>query len=152
MENLDLSFLPALNATLNGIATILIILAVVMIKQGKRTAHRNLMIAAFTVSAIFLLFYLTHYYWRMEVKGGTHTQPNLEGIWRTAYLLFLVVHIIFATFVPILAITQFVLAAKGKFDKHRIVGKITFPIWLYTGITGVLIYFILYQWFPPVAS
>ncbi len=151
MSNLDLSFLPALNATLNGLATVLIVLGLVMIKRGQRDGHRWCMVGAFTVSVLFLISYLTHYYWRMQTHGGMHTSPNLAGIWRTLYLVFLVVHIVFAAFVPALAIAQIVLAVRGKLAAHRKLGRITVPVWLYTGVTGVLIYFILYWWFPPVA-
>ncbi len=148
MADLDLSFLPAVNAGLNGLATVLLAVGWVLIRKGHRKLHRNMMLAAFLVSSLFLACYLTHYAWRAEVKGGTHTRPSLQGLWLNVYYLFLIVHILFATCVPVLAVTQFVLAAKGKFNAHRIVGRITMPIWLYTGVTGVLIYFVLYVWFP----
>lgn len=148
---MDLSFLPAVNAGLNGLATCLLIAGWFAIRKntpdGKKL-HRVLMTAAFATSVVFLASYLTHYYWRASVKGGTHTSPSLTGVALKAYYLFLIVHILFATAVPVLALRQFYLAIKSHWDAHRFWGRITMPIWLYTGVTGVLIYFVLYVWFP----
>ncbi len=150
---MDLSFLPAVNAGLNAIAGTLLVLGWVVIRrdrQANRALHRRIMTTAFAVSCLFLISYLTHYGWRASVEGGTHTRPSLTGTALTAYFVFLVAHILFAAAVPFLALNQFRLAIQGKFDAHRRWGMITMPVWLYTSVTGVLIFFVLYVWFPPI--
>lgn len=144
----DLSFLPAVNAALNGAATLLLVVGRVMIARKNIAAHRAAMISAFAMSSLFLVTYLVHYAWRAAVKGGTHTRPDLEGVGLIIYYLFLVSHILLATTVPIFAIVLIYLGMKRKDALHRRVAKWGWPIWMYVSVTGVLIYFILYQWFP----
>jgi len=144
----DLSFLPAVNAGLNGAATVLLIVGRVLIARKNIAGHKLAMISAFAMSTLFLVTYLVHYAWRAAVKGGTHTRPDLEGLGLTIYYLFLVSHILLATTVPIFAIALIYLGMKRKDALHRKVARFGWPIWMYVSITGVLIYFILYQWFP----
>ncbi len=136
--------LPALNAALNAVAAVLLVTGWVMIKRKRITAHRNCMIAAFAVSAVFLVSYVAH---KIGVRG-VHTPYNGEGLIKTAYLVMLISHILLAMAVPVLAIIMIRLGLKGRIDKHRKLGRIALPIWMYVSVTGVLIYFVLYHWNP----
>jgi putative membrane protein len=136
--------LPAINASLNGTATVLLILGIVAIKREAKRAHGLFMGAAFVVSSLFLVLYLIHKYLLQSV----HTPFGGTGIWKTVYYTMLISHIILAITVPFLAITTIRLALKAKFEQHRALAKWTFPIWLYVSVTGVLVYFFLYVWFP----
>lgn len=149
---MDLSFLPAVNATLNGLAGVLIIIGIVLIKQKKIDAHKKVMLAAFATSCVFLVSYLTHYAWRASVKGGTHTKFNGEGILKAIYYPMLLTHILLAMAVPVLAIWAIRLGLKRQDEKHRKIVKYTVPIWLYVSVTGVLIYVMLYHMNPPAAA
>lgn len=146
---MDLSFLPTVNATLNGLASVLIIIGIVLIKQKKIDAHKKVMLAAFATSCLFLVSYVTHYAWRAAVKGGTHTKFNGEGFLKAIYLPMLGTHILLAMVVPFLAIWAIRLGLKRNDVLHRKVVKYTVPIWLYVSVTGVLIYVMLYHLNPP---
>jgi uncharacterized membrane protein YozB (DUF420 family) len=145
---MDLSFLPAVNASLNALAGVLLVVAYVLIKQGRRDAHRNVMLAAFATSGLFLVCYVTHYVWRASVKGGVHTAYNGQGVIRTAYYLMLLTHILLAMVVPVAAVVLIGLGLKGRYEWHRRIGRVALPIWLYVSVTGVLIYFMLYHFNP----
>jgi uncharacterized membrane protein YozB (DUF420 family) len=134
--------LATLNAILNAIAAVLLVTGWVLIAQGNWKAHRAVMVAAFSVSTIFLVSYLTYHYLVGHVTFGG------QGVIRTVYLCILASHIVLAVAVPVLAIAMFVLAFCGKWDRHRQLGKITVPIWLYVSVTGVVIYFMVYVLFP----
>jgi len=145
---MDLSFLPAVNATLNGMAGVLIVIGIVLIKQKKIDAHRRVMLAAFVTSSLFLVSYVTHYIWRASVQGGMHTKFNGEGILKAIYYPMLISHILLAVTVPVLAIWAIRLGLKRQDAKHRRVVRYTVPIWLYVSVTGVLIYVMLYHLNP----
>jgi len=134
--------LATTNAVLNALATVLLVAGWVFIARGQWKAHRAAMIAAFAVSAVFLVCYLTYHY----LVG--HVPFRGQGPVRTVYFTILITHIILAVFVPILALRMFFLAWKGRWDAHRRLGKITMPIWLYVSVTGVVIYAMLYHLFP----
>ena len=134
--------LATTNAVLNALATVLLVAGWVFIARGQWKAHRAAMIAAFAVSAVFLVCYLTYHY----LVG--HVPFRGQGPVRTLYFAILISHIILAVFVPILALRMFFLAWKGRWDAHRRLGKITMPIWLYVSVTGVVIYAMLYHLFP----
>jgi uncharacterized membrane protein YozB (DUF420 family) len=136
--------LATTNAVLNALATVLLVAGWVFIARGQWKAHRAAMIAAFAVSAVFLVCYLTYHY----LVG--HVPFRGQGPVRTVYFAILISHIILAVFVPILALRMFFLAWKGRWDAHRRLGKITMPIWLYVSVTGVVIYAMLYHLFPGV--
>lgn len=150
MQDLDLSFLPKVNASLNAMAVVLILVGVGFIKRKNIAAHRATMLTAFATSGLFLVFYITHYIWRAQVKGGVHTKYN--GPMPILYYLMLVSHILLAMAVPVLAIWLIVLGFKRRDALHRRIAKIAVPVWLYVSVTGVLIYFILYHLNPPAAS
>jgi putative membrane protein len=131
--------LPAVNAILNGTATVLLIIGYVLIKNSKIQAHHNVMITAFVVSCLFLVSYLVYHY---NVGSVRFDKP---GWVRTVYLWILTTHTVLAAAVPVLAILTLRFAVKGNFSKHKALAKWTFPIWLYVSITGVVVYVLLYQ-------
>lgn len=134
--------LATTNAVLNTVATVLLVAGWVLIRRGHVAAHRATMVAAFVTSAVFLACYLTYHY----LVG--HVPFRGQGGIRPVYFAILISHILLAVAVPVLALRMFFLAWKGRFDAHRRLGRITLPIWLYVSVTGVVIYLMLYHWFP----
>jgi putative membrane protein len=143
----DLSFLPAVNATLNAIATLLLIRGRMLVRRGQIDAHRRCMLGAFGVSSLFLLFYVVHKFWR-EFE---HTPFNGGGAAKVFYVGVLATHLVLAMAVPVLAITLITLGLKGRIDRHRRLARFAWPIWIYVSITGVVIYLMLYPFNPPAA-
>ena len=141
---MSVSDLPALNACLNGLATVLLTAGFILIKQGKMAAHRACMLTAFGVSVVFLITYLLHKY----LKGGVHTHIGAEGFVAGFYITMLTSHIILAIAIVPLVLITLNHAIKGRLIVHRQWARWTFPIWYYVSVTGVLVYFFLYQWFP----
>ena len=135
-------YLPPINATLNGLSATFLVAGYLNIRRGKREIHRRFMVSAVTTSAIFLACYLTYHY-----NAGT-TKFLGTGIARTSYFVLLSSHTILAVAIVPLAIITLVRALSEKFDKHKKIARVTLPIWLYVSVTGVLVYFMLYQWFP----
>lgn len=133
--------LPAVNATLNGIATVLLATGYVAIRQGKRDLHRNLMITALIFSALFLGCYLFYHYHVGSVKF-----PELGWI-KTIYLCILFPHIVLAVVMVPMILKTFWHAFRQDWESHKKIARITFPIWMYVSLTGVIIYLMLYQWF-----
>lgn len=148
---MDLSFLPLVNAILNGIALVLLFVGLWFIKQKQWEKHRNTMIAAFAMSALFLVFYLAHKVWRASSGGDLHSSYNGTGLLKLGYQVMLLTHVLLAMVVPVFAIRLIWLGTKRADDKHRRLGKIAFPIWVYVSITGVLIYLMLYPFNPPAS-
>ena len=137
-----IEMLPTLNACLNSLSAILLVTGFVFIKSGNRNAHRLCMVTAFFVSIVFLVLYLVHHF----LAGIFYFQGH--GFIKDFYLYFLLPsHTILAILVPVLAILTLRQALKGNFEKHRKLAKVTFPIWLYVSVTGVLVYFMLYRGF-----
>ena len=135
--------LPAVNASLNGLATVFLTLGYVFIKRGRRDAHRNCMIAAFTTSTVFLACYLTYHY---SVKAVTKFQG--QGVVRPIYFFILITHIILAVvIVPMILMTLY-RAWKQRWEAHKKMSRVTWPLWMYVSVTGVIVYMMLYQWFP----
>lgn len=134
--------LATTNAVLNSAATVLLVAGWIFIKRGNVAAHRAAMVAAFATSAVFLACYLSYHY----LVG--HVPFRGEGAVRPVYFTILISHIVLAVAVPALALQMFSLAWKGRWDAHRRLGRITLPIWLYVSVTGVIIYLMLYHWFP----
>lgn len=134
--------LATLNAVLNTVATVLLAAGWIFIARGNWRAHRAAMVAAFVVSACFLVSYLTYHYLVGHVGFGG------QGIVRAVYYVILLTHILLAVAVPVLAIAMFVLAWLGRWRQHRLLGRITLPIWLYVSVTGVVIYLMVYHLYP----
>ena len=137
--------IPTLNAALNATATVLITLGFMLIKLGQRDAHRAAMLTAGVVSALFLVGYVTH---KILVRG-MHTPFGGESpALRAFYYTMLVTHIILATSIAYLVPRTFLFALKGDFVSHKRWARVTFPLWYYVSVTGVLVYFFLYVWWP----
>lgn len=141
---MSVSDLPAINASLNGLATVLLTLGFVFIKQRRVLPHRVCMGSAFLVSVVFLITYVLH---KILVQG-VHTAFGGEGVIRTVYYVMLISHIILAIAIVPLVIITLRHALAGRFDEHRAWARWTFPSWYYVSVTGVLVYFFLYQWYP----
>ncbi len=140
-----LAALPAVNASLNGLSTLLLILGLWLVKAGQKTAHRNVMLGAFAVSVIFLGCYLTYHQGLHHYTGEHGKAFSGTGAIRFLYLAILISHVVLAAVVPVLAIITIVRGLKADWERHRRIAKLTFPIWLYVSITGVVIYLMLYH-------
>jgi len=138
--------LPALNAGLNATATILLLAGFVLIKTEHKIAHRNCMAGAFAVSCVFLITYVLH---KILVQG-VHTPFGGAGFWKAFYYGMLTTHVILAMVIVPLILVTITHAVKARYEKHRAWARWTFPLWLYVSVTGVLVYFMLYQWFPKI--
>ena len=138
--------IPAINATLNGLATVLMTAGFVCIKTGRKEAHRRAMLSAGAVSAVFLVGYVAH---KILVRG-VHTKFGGEGVIVHVYYTMLISHIILAAAIAYLVPRTFLFAIRGDFERHKSWARWTFPIWYYVSVTGVLVYFFLYQWWPAV--
>jgi putative membrane protein len=136
---LSISDLPTLNALLNTISTILLAVGYLMIRQRKRTAHRNCMIAAFVVSVVFLTSYLTYH----SQAGSTLFER--QGWMRSIYFMVLIPHIVLAAFILPLALITLYFAWRKQFAKHRGIARWTLPVWLYVSVTGIIVYWMLYH-------
>lgn len=132
--------MAAVNATLNGLAGVCLLLGYRSIRRGDRETHKKWMITAFSVSVLFLVSYLTRF-----SLTGVHPYPGVGGM-RTAYFTLLGTHTVLAAVTPFLAIRTIYLAWKQRFKEHRRLSRVTFPIWMYVSVTGVLVYFMLYHW------
>jgi uncharacterized membrane protein YozB (DUF420 family) len=140
--------LPTLNAVLNSLATILLIVGYVLIKQRRETAHKWTMLSAFGVSVVFLVSYLTYHqllYVNEGIRGVPFTGPQPV---RTAYYAMLISHVVLAAAVPVLAVGTIYYGLKDRRAAHRRWAWWAFPIWLYVSVTGVLIYVMLYHVYP----
>jgi len=134
--------LPAVNASLNALAAVLLVLGWGQIKLGRERSHKILMLTAFAVSIAFLTCYLIYHYHKLSV----HFQgpPSVRPI----YYTILISHVLLAATVPFLASITIYLGLSDRRARHRQFARWTFPIWLYVSITGVVIYMMLYQLFP----
>jgi len=134
-----MSDLPTVNATLNTISAILLTIGYVCIRSRRPIAHRNCMIAAFAVSALFLTSYLTYHYH----AGSTPFQS--EGWMRGVYFAVLIPHVVLAALILPLALCTLYFAIRKRFNTHRRIARWTLPIWLYVSVTGVVVYLMLYH-------
>ena len=148
MIPVTISDLPALNASLNAISTVFIATGWYSIRRGRWQRHVACMIAAVTTSTVFLVSYLTYHY----ARGGQSTLFAGRGIIRTIYFTMLISHVFLAFVILPLVIITLVPVFRRRWDKHRRLGRWTMPVWLYVSVTGVLVYFMLYQWFPPASA
>lgn len=141
---MDLSFLPAVNASLNAIAALLLVRGRLLARAHRITAHRLTMTSAFAVSTLFLALYVLHKWSR----GFENTAFHAEGLARAAYLALLASHVTLAIAVPPLAIALIALGVRGRVEQHRRLARWAWPIWMYVSVTGVAIYVLLYHWNP----
>ena len=131
--------LPTLNALLNGTSAALLVTGWLLIRAGRRDAHRRAMTAALACSVLFLVSYLTYHAQMGSVRFTG------RGSVRTVYLAILLTHTVLAAAVAPLAVTAFLLARKGRFETHRKLARWTLPLWLYVSVTGVVVYVMLYR-------
>lgn len=142
--------LPAINASLNGLTTILLIVGFVFIKQGKWRAHGITMLSATVSSALFLAGYLLHKVFHHDLQIATRF-PNLSDAWRYTYwFAILIPHLILAVVMLPFIGAGLWFAYTKQFARHRRIQRFTLPIWLYVSVTGVLIYWLLYHHFPAL--
>ena len=135
--SMDVSMLPLVNASLNGVTTILLLIGYLFIRKKMIDKHKIVMLSAFGTSSLFLVSYVI-YHW---FKSG----PKLYvGDYQTVYYFILLTHIILAAIIIPLALFTLYRGLSTQIEKHRKVAKITFPIWLYVSVTGVIIYSMLY--------
>ena len=132
--------LPALNASLNGLAAILLVTGYVCIKRKHARAHKVFMLSSFATSVVFLCSYLVYHWFRL-----TKYFPG-SGLAKGIYYVILISHVILAAAVPVLASMTIYRAFRGQWERHLKIARITFPIWVYVSVTGVIIYFMLYHW------
>jgi len=140
-------FFPPLNASLNALSGILLLVAYRHIRAKRIAQHRRFMLAACTTSVLFLICYVTYH----TIRGGVVTKFAGAGGWRTLYLTILTSHTILAVVILPLAILSVWNGLKMRVPQHRRVARWTFPLWMYVSVTGVLVYFFLYHWFPGQA-
>ena len=132
-----LPILPPIYATINGVTAVLLMSAVLAIKKGKRQLHEKLMKTAIACSLVFLLFYIAYHMTTDSTKFGG------EGVLKYVYYFILLSHILLSIAVIPLVLITYVRALANKFDKHKKIAKITFPIWLYVAVTGVVVYLMI---------
>ena len=133
----DLSFMPAVNASLNATAVALLLGGLIAIRNGKRALHKRLMVSAFATSAVFLVGYVLYHY--------AHGDTPFEGVgaMRIVYFTILITHVLLSIVMLPMILTTFYLAARERFAAHKKLARWTLPIWLYVSVTGVVIYFML---------
>jgi uncharacterized membrane protein YozB (DUF420 family) len=135
----DVRDLPALNASLNALSTVLLVTGYVLVRQRKLIAHRNVMIAALVCSVLFLTSYLIYH----AQVGSVKFQG--QGTARTIYFTILLTHTVLAALVPFLAVITVWRAYRKQYARHARIARWTLPIWLYVSVTGVVVYWMLYQ-------
>ena len=131
--------LPAVNAALNALTCLLLVIGYVLIRRGRRRQHRAVMITAFCTSVVFLVSYLTYH-----AHAGSKHFPGM-GAARTIYFSILLTHTVLAAAIVPLAIITLSRGLSARYDRHRAIARWTLPIWLYVSVTGVVVYWMLYQ-------
>ncbi len=140
--------LPHLNASLNALATVLLTVGYVLIKRKQEAHHKKVMLACFAVSVLFLISYVTYH-----VMEGSKKFPSYPPVAiRYTYFAILISHVVLAATVPVLAMVTIYLGLRDRRTAHRRIARWTWPIWMYVSITGVLVYLMLYQLYPPVQA
>lgn len=143
-----LQIFPHLNATLNGLSAVFLLAGFYFIMRFDAHRHRACMLTASSLSALFLISYLTYHVLRTYYYGFGPTRFAGEGLSRPIYFTILTSHTILAAGVAPFVIWTLWRALKGRFDKHRRMARLVFPIWVYVSITGVIVYLMLYQVYP----
>lgn len=137
-----LGFLPPIYATINGLTAVILVMAVMQIKKGNRKTHQRLMQTAIVLSALFLVMYVAYHMTSESVSYGG------EGLLRYLYFFILISHIALSIGIIPLVLITYVRALSEQFDKHRKLARITFPIWLYVAVTGVIVYLMISPYYP----
>ncbi len=132
-----LSFLPPIYASINGVTAVLLVLSVIAIKKGNKKLHEQLNTTAIICSALFLVMYVAYHMTSESTKFGG------EGVIKYVYFFILITHILLSIIVIPFVLISFMRARLGKFEGHKKIAKITFPIWLYVAVTGVIVYIMI---------
>ncbi len=151
-----LGFLPPIYATINGLTAVLLVLAVIQIKKGKKELHEKLIKTAMIFSVLFLLMYVAYHASADATKFGdtnfdglvSEAEKLATGNSRYFYYFLLATHIILSIIVIPFVLFTYVRAARGKFVLHKKLAKITFPLWLYVAVTGVVVYVMISPYYP----
>jgi uncharacterized membrane protein YozB (DUF420 family) len=143
-----LSIFPHLNASLNGLSAVFLIIGFYFIMRGEITRHRASMLAASVSSAVFLASYLTYHSLRTYYFGLGPTRFTGQGLARPVYFTILTSHTFFAALIAPLVIWTLWRGLKGDYERHRRLARLVFPVWIYVSVTGVIVYLMLYQWYP----
>jgi putative membrane protein len=146
-----LSFLPPIYASINGLTALLLIMGVIAIKNGNQKVHERLMTTAIVCSVIFLVMYVAYHMTADSTVYGDidgnkildATEKTNAGSMRAVYLFILLTHIVLSIAIIPLVLITYVRALAARFDRHRRIAKITFPLWLYVAVTGVLVYLMI---------
>lgn len=133
----DVSFLPAVNAALNALASVFLVSGFVAIRSGKREVHKYLMVSALAASTLFLVSYVTYHAFHGDTKYPA------DAPLRTLYLAVLASHVLLSMVLPFLALTVLWFVFRGQFARHKRIARVTLPLWLYVSVTGVVIFFML---------
>ncbi|HKY20523.1 MAG TPA: DUF420 domain-containing protein [Vicinamibacterales bacterium] len=136
---IDYTILPTVNATLNALSGIFLLIGYVLIRQRRIEAHRNAMLAAFASSTVFLACYLVYH---AQVGSRAFTG---QGPIRYVYFAILVSHVILAIAILPMAISTLSRGLRGRYPEHKRIAKRTFPLWMYVSVTGVIVYVMLYR-------
>ena len=137
LGNVDVTFLPKLHALLNSLTAISLLTGYYFIKNNNVRGHRFAMVTAFTLSAFFLISYVTYHYQAAPTKYGG------EGTLKTTYYVILITHIVLAAVIVPLVLLTVYFAVSDQINRHRKIARWTFPIWLYVAVTGVIVYFMI---------
>ena len=143
-----LQIFPHVNATLNALSGVFLLAGFTFIMKRRVAPHRFCMLAASSVSALFLLCYITYHSLRTYYFGLGPTKFTGEGIIRPIYFTVLTSHTILAVVVAPFVVLTLWRALKGRYDAHRKIARLVFPVWLYVSVTGVVVYLLLYQLYP----
>lgn len=139
--------LPALNATFNALCCVALVSGLVLIKRGRRAAHARAMLAATAFGACFLAGYVYYHFFVQPELGPTRFHGT--GFTRPAYFALLISHVVLAAANVPLVIVTLLRAQRGDWERHKRIARITWPVWFYVSVTGILVYFVLYHWNPP---
>ena len=145
---MNLFDLPPVNATLNAFSTCFIAVGWVAVRRDRKRMHIACMVTAIVSSTFFLACYLSYHFGLLSAVGEGSVKFTTGGWVRPLYYVILITHLVLAfAILPLLVITV-IPALQARFDRHRRMGLFTMPIWLYVSVTGVIVYFMLYQWYP----
>lgn len=136
---MSIADLPAVNATLNAIAGVLLVIGYTLIRRGRIEQHRRVMLAAFATSTLFLISYLVYH-----ANAGSRPFGG-RGAIRVVYFTILITHVVLAAAIVPMALITLSRALRARFDRHVRIARWTLPIWLYVSVTGVIVYLMLYR-------
>ena len=139
--------LPAVNASLNALSGVFLLIAFILIKRRRIAAHRRFMLAACSASLLFLCCYVLNHY----LRHGIVTHFTGTGPIRPIYFTILITHTILAVTIVPMAVLSVRNGLRMRVPQHRRIARWTFPLWMYVSVTGVIVYFFLYHWFPSTS-